>query len=322
MDKQTLLQQIKIFAQNKLITKEEINAVFDDIGQVSNNAKLNIAAILYYIGGAIVVLGIAVLCWQNWLLLTTQTKILVTFGSGIVAYCIGLLLHYDARFRGVANGFYLISSFILPVGLWIIFDKAGFDLASNGVQSLIFGALFLVQLFSYLVFRKTIFIVFAIIFSTVLFFCFTNFLIAKIFLDQEKFFEYRALLTGLTYLFLGYYFADSKKTLLTGMLYGFGAIIFLTAALALGGWAPQRNIFWELIFPGLAFGLMFLSVYLRHKVLLIVGSLYLMAYIVKITAEYFVMSLGWPLALVLVGFMLIIVGSLSFHFSKKYLSQP
>ena len=51
------------------------------------------------------------------------------------------------------------------------------------------------------------------------------------------------------------------------------------------------------------------------------SSMYLMAYILKITAEYFTDSLGWPLALVLTGLALIAIGYLHFNLKSKYLSS-
>ncbi len=102
---------------------------------------------------------------------------------------------------------------------------------------------------------------------------------------------------------------------MAGWLYGVGALDFLGASLALGGWSPDQNMFWELIFPGLAFGGIFLSTYLKSRVILVICSLYVMAYILKLTAEYFSESIGWAFALVLLGFVLIGYGA--FYVNKK-----
>jgi hypothetical protein len=111
---------------------------------------------------------------------------------------------------------------------------------------------------------------------------------------------------------------DTKKVL-SGALYGFGIIAFLGAALGLGGWAPDANAFWEVGFAGLVFGTIFMSVYLKSKVLLTFGSIFLMGYIIKITGEYFSNSLGWPTALILAGLALIGVGYYTVRLNKKYL---
>jgi len=135
-----------------------------------------------------------------------------------------------------------------------------------------------------------------------------------------EFSAYRVLCAGLVYGFLGYAFKDTSQRALTGALYGFGAFYFLGAALALGDWNPHQNIFWELAFPGLVFGVMFLSVHLKSKAFLTFGSLYLMAYIMKITTEYFKDSLGWPLTLVVTGLGLIAIGYLHVNLKQRYLS--
>ena len=153
-----------------------------------------------------------------------------------------------------------------------------------------------------------------------MFFSFTSLLVGSNPHFDWEFSAYRVLCTGLVYALLGYYFTQTPQRALTGALYGFGVLFFLGAALALGDWKPNQNAFWELIFPGLVFGVMFLSVYLKSRAFLTFGSIYLMVYILKITAEYFADSLGWPLALVLTGLGLIAIGYLHFNLKKKYLS--
>jgi hypothetical protein len=209
---------------------------------------------------------------------------------------------------------------VTPIGIGVIFYLAGFDTGSAGVQSLISLILFLAYLASYHVFKKDIFIFFSIIFGTWLFFAFTNMLVAGYY-QSEKLYEYRILITGLSYLLLGYYFSEQNKSGLKSFLYGFGVLGFLGAALALGGWHPAQNVFWEAIFPFLVFGVLFLSVYLKSNSFLVFGSLFLMGYILKLTSEYFSQSLGWPLALVIAGFFLIAIGYGSFYLKRKYISE-
>lgn len=326
MNKEELLQQIRSLAAENLITKEELTKAYDEaLGKKTDVAitkKLGITEIFYYIGGVIVFLGIAVLVWQNWSILSVATKIIVTLGSGIAAYIVGVLFGRYEKMDPVGQAFYLIYALVTPIGLYIVFDNAGFDAGSHGTQSLIAGILFGTHLLSLVIFRKNIFTIFSIIFGTWLFFAFTSFLIGgKPHFGELKFFEYRFLLTGLAYILLGYSFSRDKRHSITGPLYGFGIFGFLGAALVLGGWEPNQNVFWELIYPGLVLGVIFLSVYLKSKAFLTFGSIYLMVYILKITAEYFTGSLGWPLALVLAGLALIAIGYFSFYLNRKYISS-
>lgn len=324
MDKNELLKHIRGLAAQGLVTKEEVTSAFDagisaEAG-VEATSQSGIAGILYYVGGAIVFIGIAVLIGQHWTSLNSATKILSTLGSGVAAYLAATFLVQDKRFEAVATAFYFIAALVSPLGLHVTFDIAGLDTGSAAVQSLVSGILLVTFLLSSFVHQKTVFTLFNVIFGTWLFFSFTSFLVGGNPHFDWRFSAYRVLCTGLTYALLGYSFAQTPQRPLTGALYGFGVFLFLGAALALGDWKPHQNAFWELIFPGLVFGIMFLSVYLKSRSFLTFGSLYLMAYILKITAEYFASSLGWPLALVLTGFGLIGIGYLYFSLKRKYLS--
>jgi hypothetical protein len=94
----------------------------------------------------------------------------------------------------------------------------------------------------------------------------------------------------------------------------------LGGALALGGWSPRVSVVWEAVFPLLAFGAIVLAIYLKSKSMLTFGTLFIMAYIMKITAEYFSDSLGWPLALVIAGFGLLASGYMTFYLHRAYLT--
>lgn len=325
MDKEEVLQSVRALAASGSLTKEELLGVYEDAaksGGLSPAHKLGVATILYYAGGAIIFLGIVFLVQQNWTLLSPFTRILVTLGSAIAAYVTGVLLGLDKRSEAVGRVFHLIAALILPAGLYVVFGNAGFDTGSSGTMTLISGMLFAVYLVSFLFDRRVFFLLFEIVFGTWFFFAVTGALMDQNrALDTSAFLEYRFLLTGLAYLFLGYGFRLSRWKPLTGSLYGFGLLMSLGAALALGGWSPNQNSFWEIIFPVLVFGTLFASVYLRSKAFLVFGGIFLMAYISKITAEYFSDSLGWPLALVIAGLLLIGTGYLTVYLNRKYIKQ-
>ncbi|MBI2100499.1 MAG: hypothetical protein HYT47_00540 [Candidatus Vogelbacteria bacterium] len=323
--KEEVLQYIRTLAEQKVVSKEELDAAFDSGSGIKTDVvltkKLGIAEILYYIGGAIVFLGISILLWQNWSTLGFGTKVLATLGSGIAAYFVGLLFSRDERTETAGSAFYLISALVTPMGLWVVFDNAGFDASSYGTQSLISGIMLGTYLLSLLVFRKNVFTLFSILFGTWLFFSLTSFMVGGgPYFDDWKFYEYRVLVAGIAYILLGYAFSKNERAPLQGFLYGFGILGFLGAALTLGGWEPNQNVFWELIYPGFVFGALFLSVHIKSKAFLTWGTLFLMAYILKITSEYFSSGLGWPLALVIAGLAMIGVGYMSISLKKKYLS--
>lgn len=321
--KEEALLYVRSVAESKLVTKEELSQAYDQGAGIQADAigtKLGIAEILYYLGGAIVCIGIAILVGQNWSTLSFVSKLLATLGASVAAYVVAGTLSRDTRLEGVSAAFYLISALTMPVGLYVWLDNAGWNLASPGTLSLISFVLFVVYLTSFLVFRKTVLALFSILFGTQLFYALTNQMVTQNpYFDLWKFYEYRLLLSGFVYLLLGYYVSTTTRSALSGFLYGFGSIGFLGAALALGGWQPNQNAFWELLFPLLVFGALYLSVYLRSRALLTFGTLFLMAYIFKITSEYFTQGFGWPLSLVIAGLLMIAVGYMSFSINNKYI---
>jgi hypothetical protein len=327
--KQQALDYIKNLGAAHSVTRQEVLAAYDagagipvmsERDDIQPGTKIGIAEILYYIGGGIVFLGICILIWQNWSILSFPAKALITLGGGIAAYIVGVLFGTKEKLEGPSNAFFLISALVMPLGLYIIFDHAGYAVGSSGMQATISFLLLVMYLASLVVYRKPVFALFSILFGTWFFYSITDYMVGSSYaFDWGKFYEYRALLSGIVYLLFGYAFAKNKFAPLTNALYGFGILGFLGAALALGGWKPEQNAFWELIFPLLAFGTLYTSVYLKSRAFLVWGTIFLMVYILKITGEYFTAGLGWPFALVLAGLLMIGAGYLSVTLNQKYL---
>ena len=322
MEKQELLQELKSQYEQKLIKREEALAVFDEASAIATDKKATVSHLLYYLGAAIVVFGIAILIGQNWQNLNAVSRVVATLGAGIASFVVGVILRQDEKLSSLDQAFFFISSMVTPIGISVVFDVAGYSLSSLHTQMVISGILSLMYLFSFVVLRNSLFIVFAVIYLTAFFYIITNYL----FVNNPQliglhFNEYRTLAVGLSYIFLGHYFAPGARRGLTGPLYGFGVLAFLGAVFALTGWSPRQNLFWELIFPFVDFGVIFLSLKLKSKSFLVFGSIFLIAYILKLTVEYFSKSLGWPLALVIVGFAIIGVGYLTFFLNQRYLKE-
>lgn len=324
-NKKEALQYIRILAEQKVVTKNELDSAFDLGNEIKTDVilkrRLGISEVLYYVGGAVVFLGISIFLSQNWATIGFDTKVLTTLGVGIATYFVGVLFGKDERTETAGTVFYLISALVTPIGLWVVFNNAGLDASSHGTQSLISGILLAMYLLSFVVSRKNVFTLLSILFGTWFFFSFTSFMIGgNLYFDNWEFYEYRILVVSITYILLGYAFSENKHVSLQGFLYGFGIFGFLGTALALGGWEPNQNIFWELIYPGLVSGALFLSVQIKSKTFLVWSTFFLMTYILKITSEYFSTGLGWPLSLIVAGLAMVGVGYVSISLKKKYLT--
>ncbi|MBI5529994.1 MAG: hypothetical protein HY918_00645 [Candidatus Doudnabacteria bacterium] len=322
MDKQQVLSELKQLAASGQISREEIMAAIAGQGAESDVVKhnLSLSEILYYIGGGIVFLGICVLAYQNWDNFSSVVRVLLTLGSGIAAFVVGGLLYRYENLKKISQAFFLIAGCLAPLGVNVAFKEAGMDISADSLQVLIYLILTGVFFGSLWFFRQTILLFFGIIFATGLFHFLVNMVVGQNLLstDTGKIWEYRFLVEGFSWVLIGYYLKPTSFKALTGTLFGFGILTFLGSAMALGGWSPEQNAFWELIFPLLVFGVIFLSVYVKSKSFLVFGSLFLIGYILKLTAEYFSSGLGWPLALVLAGLAIMGVGYYAVKLNKKY----
>ena len=324
MDKDSLLTAITEFSASKRISKKEVlDAFARGQGELKHppRHRLTLTNILYAIGGLIVAIGIFLFFEQRWDTLPSLARVLVTFGSGVAAYTTGIFLMHARNMKGVAFAFFLIFSIITPFGIYIALDEAHYHSPLIGYENIILGAMLIWVVASFFLLRLSIFRLLSVIFGSFLYFSATGALLEhNPVLDIDTAFEYRFLALGISYLLIGYGWEKAAR-ILTQAMYAIGSAMFLGAALSLGGYAPSANEFWEIIYIGLNFGILFLSVALKSRFMLAIGSLFLMGYIMKMTAEYFSDSFGWPLSLIVSGFALIGIGYATFAINNKYIKQ-
>ena len=76
----------------------------------------------------------------------------------------------------------------------------------------------------------------------------------------------------------------------------------------------------DLITIALIFAAFYGSIYLKSRSMLTLAALFLMGHIVQLTARYFVNSIGWPVALIAVGFLIIAIGYGTLYLNKKFIA--
>lgn len=325
MDRQALLGQLQNLIKEGDLTKQELLAVYEQatLCDKDNNmaTQSRISNVLYFIGGTIVFLGICIFVGSNWYQLSDATRVLATLGSAMAVYISAVLLSRYESLGKVADALYLISALVAPFGIFVAMSVARMDIGTSLSHTTVASILTIVYGFSYFLDRRNIFLVFSVIFGTWLFFCVTTLMISgQPFLDWN-FVKYRWLAVGLTHMIMGYALLKTHHKDMTPALYGFGVVEFLGAALSLGGRYHDGVVFWNILFPGLNFGILFLSVYLRSRTFLVFGTIFLMFYLLRMTHEYFSSGFGWALSLIFAGFALIAIGYGAFYLNKKYISQ-
>ena len=124
--KQELLAQLKVFIAKKEISRDEVLSLFSLQSTEKNHVNsINFANILSFVGGFIVFMGLVVLVSINWSYLGDIGQVLVTLGTGILAYIIGNLLMYSLNVKFTGVSFHLIGGLMIPIGIFVWLSKLG-----------------------------------------------------------------------------------------------------------------------------------------------------------------------------------------------------
>ena len=135
--------------------------------------------------------------------------------------------------------------------------------------------------------------------------------------QSGEIYQYLTMVIGASYFFIAHSFRDSWNARLSELLNLSGAIGLFGAAFS----EIFDSVPWQMFYPILVIAGFAYSIYARSRSVLIVSTISLLAYVSFITSEYFADSLGWPISLVILGFLFIGLGYMSVNINKKYIKQ-
>ncbi len=325
MLKEEVLSVVSQAAKENIVTLAEIESVFtNSFGKGSidpiTHKKLSIADVLYLVGGLIVVVGIAVLVGENWAKLGSVLRVLVTLGASVVTFIAGYLISKKTDLVVWSVAFYLISSIIMPLGFYTLLDSIGFVNNALGAETLIAGVVLLVNAVVFYRLRGGLHLIFSLLYGIWFYYTVIQYFYGQYSFDTDVL-SYITIVLGIALMSLGISISVSKFKKISGLVFTTATFMILVSCFALQGFGSDVRFFWEGIFPVICFVLIFLSSELKSKAVLVVSTLMLMVYIMKITGEYFAESLGWPFALVIAGLLLMGVGYMAYYLNKRQLQK-
>ncbi|MBI2028019.1 MAG: DUF2157 domain-containing protein [Candidatus Levybacteria bacterium] len=316
-----VLTDLSTLIKNNLVTEKQVlgvirEAEFKSEQPHSLQEKINLQKILYYIGGFIVLLGITFFFYQNWETMNQVSKTILTLGAAVSAYALGYYFFKNTPSKEFGHAFLVISAALFPLGVGTSLDAIGVSATRSGGVSVNSAVLFMIFFVSYSVLRAAIFLPFSIIAASTLFFSLTNFLLKDAGVIPH-FYEYRVLVLGVTYILLGYYFSQTNRKFMINLMYVFGLLMFFGVSMSLQGYSPRANFFWQIAYPFLLVLGFWGSIKLQSKAFLLMSTLFTFGEILKLTAEYFSKSIGWPVSLIIAGLIIMGIGYMSFELNKR-----
>jgi hypothetical protein len=314
--KSDLINHIRDFIGRGELTKTEVLSLFEtETNKKPNQVKLDFSNILSFIGGFIVFMGIVVLVSINWIYLNDVSQVLVTLGSGILAFVIGSLLLYALKVKFTGVSFHLIGGGLIPLGIFVWLSKlADSNINLTAVIFGVFFALMAIYIITDLIIHNDVFIFFSWLFGSIAYWAGFFWVLGN---NESLFLDYRlggvaALVLSSVYLCLSYGLKQVRDNasffyFLLGTLWFFGSVFTLVF---------DRPVF-EALFVLMILGSFYLSSLWRSRVLLVVNTIYLVIVIFYLSSRYFVEAVGFPVTMIVAGLLLILVSFLVVRLDKQ-----
>jgi len=305
------LQQIVTLAREHRLTSSEIDAAIAagtpaGTAPSDSRARTILMRVLAYLGGTFVFAGIAAFIALQWDTMNSAARVVITLGPGITACVLAVLSSRDERFEKAVAPLFLIAAVLEPVGMLVGFNEFGSGgdarwaaLVTAGVIGFQFGAIFGVL-------RQSMLLLLTVFFVTL--FWMTVFDLIQ--MDDER----GALVIGASLVLAAIGIDRTPHTSITPPLYLFGGIAFLYGLFDIVESTP-----FEILFILAASGFVYLSAAIQSRTLLLVATGGILAYTGWFTGKHFADSVGWPLALMLFGLLMIGMSALAFRIDRQYI---
>lgn len=308
-DRRRALETIAALAREHGLSADEIAAAIgasQSAPAPGPRERGRLVRVLGYLGGTFVFAGIGVFVALQWAWMNAGARVVATLGSGLAALVLALLAYADDRFDKAAAPLLLIAALLEPIGMLVAFQEFGSGgdwriaaLITFGAMALQFGATF-----SRL--RRSTPLFVTVVFAALFWWT------ALDLLDAEG--RTMAMAIGASLLLAAAGVDRTAHRDITPVWYLIGAAAFLTGFFDLVQRTPL-----ELAFLAAAAAFVYFSVVARSRTLLFVATIAILAYTTWFTREHFADSIGWPLALIIFGFLMFGLSALAFRLDRRYL---
>lgn len=283
--------------------------------QEGNHSKYVVYA-LYAIGAVTALAGITILVGQNWEQIGFVGRVTVTAGIAFLTYIVALLLGKPEH-RVLAQVLFAISSGLAPLGVFVFLQETNVDITLR-IQMLIAGVLAIIYGAALLVSKRPLLVLVTTAFATWSYWAYILEALMSI-TSFEMVLKWASIVAGVAYVCIGYGYQavttqnSADKRAVVNLLYTAGTLGIL------GGMSMLGGVF-DLVFIGILFVTFYASVFLKSRGMLGLSAIFLIAHLIKLTGLYFVDSLGWPIALIGIGFLVIGVGYGTYYINRHFIA--
>jgi hypothetical protein len=301
------LNQISALIREYSLTAEDLLSCLQQRNNPpsSDNAPSSLLQkVMLYIGGTFVFMGIAVYVSMIWDDIGSLPRVIITLGTGFVAYILGLIAMDDKKYSRAATPLFLIGAALQPSGLFVLLDEyfpSSHDVAKAAM--LVFGMVGIQHAVTFLARPRTSFAFFALTF----FYAFLSALMGKLEIEGRDV----GLVISASGLLVSYGLIKTPHAGISPFGFFCSSIMFAAAM-----FDYLHETAFDVFLIAVVAGMMWLSVQAKSRTLLTIGVLTLLAYLGYFTDEYFKDIVGWPIALIALGLVMIGVSSYALKLGK------
>lgn len=304
MDRDKALLEISKLARDHELTLDEIGACLTkEHLKDKNGSWLN--RLLGYLGAVFIFGGLALFIGMIWHDINSPARVIITYGPGFVAFVLGILVLKDARYEKASTPLFLKSAILLPTGMFVFLHEYASGDDTQLAAIIVFGLLAFQFLGTFLSFRRTSLLFFG--------YLFWNTALGMVMERMGVPGELLGLALGLSILLTAWSIDKTAHRGIAPFWYFIGGIGFLWAVFDV----VEGNFPLDIIFLPVTVTMMLVSTRIHSRTLLLVSTFALLGFLGYFTEEYFADVTGWPLALILMGFMLIGVSAYAVKLGQR-----
>lgn len=332
MNKEQIIANLKEQITLGNITKEELLSIVQETsGQDSGFSQQNqeeldesnkknlsekLTQIFYVIGGIVVLAGIVVLVAQNWTEIGFAGRVTSSVGISLITYIVGLLFRKPEN-SILSQIMFTVSAATAPLGALVLINEVGIE-PTFQAQLLIATILLIIFGFAFFVSRRPVLSVISVAFATWAYYT----LLLNLLGNEPEIMRWATIVLGFAYTTLAVSYRlegqnkdeVKEKKAARNLIAGAGLASILGAGITF----DAGLLF--ILYIALIFGAFYYGLYMRSRLALIISAIFLVSYIIRLTMLYFAYSVGWPVALIFIGFVVIGVGYLTFYLNKRFIS--
>jgi len=325
MNKEQILQVVRDGLNRGIISRSDLQDVNTAAVSQSTSKNSLVSKVFYALGAIIALIGIVVLVSDNWSEIGTAGRLIVTLGVALATYIGAIILHKKGIQSALVQIFFILSAALAPVSSFVLLDSLGV-VNPYDVTNQVWIAVILLIIYGtalYITKRAILHVIVGLAFTwgyyaTVAWMIRGSGFSLEAMRDIQV---YTSMILGFAFLAYSIWLKGILRVMpnrslqRAANLYNAFAFIFvLFPALFLVG-------IWDLLYAFLALGAILLSIQIRTTSGLIISAVSIAIYIIHISSKYFQNSVGWAAILVVVGFLIIGVGYLTFYLNKKYIAR-